>query len=127
MNRRNEYRGLANRVRTAVASVVAGVLISVASMPAGAAITCEGSVSSVLVFVDGLILIRPSWHAQHIPLCSTATAWGGIGVQTCDRWHAQAQLAQSTQTVVRIEFPASAAAQCDQVSNDVPGSIRNAY
>jgi hypothetical protein len=101
------------------------VALCLSALPAHAALSCSGSVSSVLILVDGLILIKPSWHTEYRVMCGTAAAWGGISPQTCKRWHAQAQLAQSIQGTLTVDYPTSSATQCSDIGADVPGALTN--
>lgn len=72
-----------------LALAIAGIAGSLQAVPAYADTFCSGTVSRVLVYNDGKVLIVGSWRGDYTTVCNVSTTWNGVSPSICVSWLAQ--------------------------------------
>lgn len=64
-----------------------GAVLAIAT-PAHAGVYCRGtvSVSRILTYANGDILVNPTWRGDFIKICNLKTAWKGADPTACFAW-----------------------------------------
>jgi len=60
----------------------------VALPTARADVFCSGTVLEHLVYNDGTLMIRASWHGGWTVICGMQTPWKGAAIEACFSWFA---------------------------------------
>jgi hypothetical protein len=75
-------------IRTVLcAALCCGILLSTAAQ---ADISCSGTLSGVLLYADGSVMIQGSWRGDWTMICNTQNNFGGIDTSTCLAWYGAA-------------------------------------
>jgi len=75
-------------IRTVLcAALCGGMLLSTAAQ---ADISCSGTLSGVLLYADGSVMIQGSWRGDWTMICNTQNNFGGIDTSTCLAWYGAA-------------------------------------
>lgn len=81
-----------------------GMLLSGA---ARADISCTGTVSEVILYADGTVMIQGSWRNDLTMICNTQNNFGGIDTSTCLAWYGAAVKASQSHVTVGTYYTGS--------------------
>jgi len=78
------------------------------SPPARADFYCSGTISEVLMYSTGSVLILTSWRGDWTEICNSQGAFGGIDGATCLAWYAAAVKAAASQIQAGVYYSGNA-------------------
>jgi hypothetical protein len=79
------------------AALSGGMLLCTAAQ---ADISCAGTLSAVLLYSDGSVMIQGSWRNDLTMICNTRNNFGGIDTPTCLAWYGAAVKASQSHVTV---------------------------
>jgi hypothetical protein len=90
------------KFNTALSSTLAcGWLLSATAQ---ADISCSGTLSSVLLYADGTVMINSTWRNDWTMICNTQNGYGGIDISTCLAWYGAAVKASQSHVAVATYY-----------------------
>lgn len=79
-------------------------------------IWCNGTVTRVLVYGTGHVMVRPSFRDDWLMVCSVNDEWKGIDPTVCWSWLALAMTAQNEGQTVTIYYSHPDAFDCSTLA-----------
>jgi hypothetical protein len=83
------------------AALSGGLLLCTA---ARADISCGGTLSAVLLYADGSVMIQGTWRNDLTIICNTQNNFGGIDTSICLAWYGAAVKASQSHVGVGIYY-----------------------
>ena len=74
------------------------------SAGAHAYISCSGTLSGVLMYANGNVMIQGTWRNDWTTICNTQTDWGGIDTSACVAWYGAAVKTSQSHITVGIYY-----------------------
>lgn len=113
--------------RLAVWAVTAIALPLITSSVHAAPLYCTGTISAVLMYADGRVMIQGTWRGDFTDICNGQGTWGGIAETTCLSWYGAALKARKDVTTVTVYYPNGGSYTCATIptysSAPVPGYL----
>ncbi|MGK6321315.1 hypothetical protein [Sphingomonas sp. DT-204] len=75
------------------------------------------TISEVLTYSDGSILIFAPWRGSYTMLCNVQTTWKGITPNTCFAWFSTVSTAVAQQKPILVFYYAAVGADCATMPN----------
>lgn len=75
---------------------------------ARADIYCSGTISEVLMYASGSVLILSSWRGDWTEICNTQGSFGGIDGASCLAWYGAAVKAAASQMQAGVYYSGNA-------------------
>jgi hypothetical protein len=111
------------RRKALISSTVLALAALMTATTARADVNCSGSVSEHLVYSDGSLMIRPSWHAGWIIVCSTQAPWKGVSTESCFTWFSMITSARLHNKGVGIYYLGDAPCSSFSTYYGAPGPV----
>jgi hypothetical protein len=98
--------------RWALIFAAAALIVSAPTSTYAGTIYCDGTISKVLLYNDGRLMIVPSYRNDFLSVCNVQVVWNNIDTATCWGWYSILMTAKKEAKQVTVYYDSSAVSTC---------------